>query len=68
MYNVVNDLNHAMIIDTHFMMNEIIDSERGVYREESILTNPETGMVPNWLIMFKMQDCYFCDVIEPTID
>ena len=50
------------------MMNEIIDPERGVYREDSIFTNSETGMVPNWLIMFKMQECYFCDVITPTMD
>jgi len=67
LYGIEYDRNHAMKIDTRFMMEQVINPDSGVYREESILANTETGAVPNWLIMFKMQNCYYCDMIMPNM-
>lgn len=50
------------------MMEQVIDPVTGLYRTESIMADPETGEVPNWFIMFKMKDCYYCDAIEPSFD
>ena len=54
-------------VTTQFMMEEVIDPEKGTYRETNIMTDPNAGVAPNWFVMFKMQNCYFCDQIEPAV-
>ena len=62
------DVNHAMRPDINFMMEQVIDSETGMYRTESIMADPDTGKVPNWFIMFVMKDCYYCEAMAPNMD
>ena len=64
---IVFDRNHAMQVGTKFMMELVIDSELGAYRQENVMADSETGQVPNWLIMLKIQGCHFCEVLEPNV-
>lgn len=66
-YGMVYDLNHALLPDIRFLMEQVIDPDRGVYRTEGLMADPKTGEMPNWFIMFKMQNCYYCEVLEPAM-
>lgn len=54
-YGIEFDRNHMLgPITTEFVMDQIIFSQLGKYRDESFFMHPETGVMPNWFFMVKM--------------
>ena len=66
-YGLIFDLNHMLEIDTRFAMEQIIDAESGRFRQDNLFRDPKTGQVPNWLLYFQMNDCYYCEQIKPNM-
>ena len=67
MYGVQFDRNNPLKIDTRFVFEQIIDPDTGLYRTDSIFKNEATGLVPNWFLYLRMENCYYCDQLRPNV-